>query len=189
MSFRPLLAAFAGLAFVVILPARARAEEPVLAPAITTTTPAADAPARDSATEELPPPGARTNLLLSGAATTLVAYGLGAGSSFLLTEDDLVGVKQMRIPVAGPWLALAKTSCPPGTGSCSKVPLVLGAIFEVFDGVAQLGGLGLIGEGLFLKTSSGQAPRKAQAQSAPTFRALPVNFENGGVGLGVFGTF
>jgi hypothetical protein len=65
--------------------------------------------------------------------------------------------------------------------------LVIGAILNVFDGVAQAGGLGIIGEGLFLNTSSGRpAPRKAEG---PSVRAVPFNFEKGGVGLGVVGTF
>ena len=65
--------------------------------------------------------------------------------------------------------------------------LVLGAILTVFDGVAQAGGLAIVGEGLFLKTSSGRsAPKKA---AGLTWRAVPLDFGKDSAGLGVVGTF
>jgi hypothetical protein len=67
------------------------------------------------------------------------------------------------------------------------VLLVIGAILAIADGVAQAGGLAVVGEGLFLKTSSGRpAPRKAQG---PTWRAVPLDLGKDGAGLGVVGTF
>ena len=157
----------------------AQAEEPGAAPP----TPAPAAPSTD-----LPPPSARTTAIVAGAATTAVSYGLALGASFLWTEDDLRGSKDLRIPIAGPWMALSKTGCPASSPDCSKVTLVIGAILQIFDGVAQAGGLGIIGEGLFLNTSSARpAPRKAA--TGPAVRAVPFNFEKGGVGLGVVGTF
>jgi len=144
-------------------------------------TPAAAPPA------DLPPPGARTNLIVAGAATTAVAYGLALSASFLAEPRDFRGSKDLRIPFAGPWMTLSKTGCPESNPSCSKVPLVIGAILTIFDGVAQVGGLGIIGEGLFLKTSSGKSA--SQKAEGPTVRAVPLNFEKGGLGLGVFGTF
>jgi hypothetical protein len=153
----------------------ARAEEPGAA------TPA------PAPTNDLPPPSARSAAIVAGAATTVVSYGLALGASFLVDEADLRGSKDLRIPLAGPWMALSKTGCPTSSPDCSKVTLVLGAILQVFDGVAQAGGLGIIGEGLFLNTSSARpAARKAEG---PTVRAVPFNFEKDGVGLGVVGTF
>jgi hypothetical protein len=174
-----------GLAlFAAVVPAMARAEEPALSPS---PAPAAPAPASAPATD-LPPPGARVSHIVAGAATTGVAYGLAVGASYLYEEPDFRGSKDLRIPIAGPWMALGKTGCPTNDPDCSPVILVIGAILTVFDGVAQAGGLGIIGEGLFLNTSSGRpAPRKAQL--APTVRAVPFHFEKGGVGLGVVGTF
>jgi hypothetical protein len=178
VRFRSLLAASFGL-LSSFLAAAAHAEEPVVSAAAPQ--PAQPPPA------DLPPPSARTNLIIAGAATTAVSYGLALGSSFLLSEDDLVGANKLRIPIAGPWLALSKTSCPASDPGCSKVPLVIGAILEIFDGVAQAGGLGVIGEGLFLTTSKGAtAARKAEG---PSVRAVPLNFDKGGVGLGMIGTF
>ena len=170
-----------------LVPARARAEEPAT-PTQAPTTPAPAPPAAD-----LPPPGARVTHIVAGAATTAVAYGLAVGASYLFDESDLRGSKDLRIPIAGPWMALSKTGCPTSSPDCSTIPLVIGAILNVFDGVVQAGGLGIIAEGLFLNTSSGRpAPRKAQLRrdaTGPTLRAVPLNFEKGGVGLGVVGTF
>jgi hypothetical protein len=162
----------------------AHAEEPALA-----ASPGADvAPvAAPPPPADLPPAGAKTTTIVAGAATTVVAYGLALGTSFLLSEDDFRGAKDLRIPIAGPWLSLGKTGCPPSDTNCSKVPLVIGAILNVVDGVVQAGGLGVIAEGLFLNTSS--KPRAKEKAEGPTVHAVPFNFEKGGVGLGVVGTF
>ncbi len=159
----------------------AQAEEPGAASPAPTAAPATD----------LPPAGARTTTIVAGAATTAISYGLALGASYLWTEPDLRGSTDLRIPIAGPWMALSKTGCPTSNPDCSTVTLVIGAILNVFDGVVQVGGLGIVGEGLFLNTSSGRpAPRKAAAHATgPTVRAVPFNFERGGVGLGVVGTF
>lgn len=162
--------------------AHAHAEEPVspVAP-VALSEPSAPPPA------DLPPPGARSTLIVAGAATTVVSYGLALGASFLYEPNELNGSKDLRIPIAGPWMALGKTGCPTSTPDCSKATLVIGAILTVFDGITQIGGLGIIGEGLFLKTSSGvPAPRKAEG---PAVRAVPLNFGKDGVGLGVVGIF
>jgi hypothetical protein len=157
----------------------AQAEEPGSAPS---------APVPAGPSTDLPPPGARATTIVAGAATTAISYGLVLGASYLFTEEDLRGSKDLRIPIAGPWMALSKTGCPTSSPDCSKVTLVLGAILQVFDGVAQAGGLAIIGEGLFLNTSSARpAPRKAA--TGPAVRAVPFNFEKGGVGLGLVGSF
>ncbi len=163
-----------------LAPGAAHAEEPG-APSVATSLP----PAPPAA--EQPPPGARTTHIVAGAATTVISYGLALGTSFLLEPKDFNGAKDLRIPLAGPWMALGKTGCPTSTPDCSTVTLVIGAILTVFDGVTQAGGLGIIGEGLFLNTSSSApAPRKAEG---PVVRAVPLNFGKDGVGLGVVGTF
>ena len=134
----------------------------------------------------MPPPGARTATLVAGLATTAVSYGLALGASFLVDEEDYRGQKDLRIPIAGPWMALGRTGCPTSNPDCSAVPLVVGALVVILDGVVQAGGLAIAGEGLFLKTSSSAAPQKAEG---PTVRAVPLNFAKDGVGLGVIGTF
>jgi len=64
-------------------------------------------------------------------------------------------------------------------------PLIIGSLLKVIDGVAQAGGFGILGEGLFLNTSSDRpAPRKAQPgplsrryATTPTVQMVPFNFE------------
>jgi len=154
----------------------AQAEEPL--PPVVNAPPPAD----------LPPPGARVTHIVAGLATTAVAYGVGLGTSYLWDEQDWRGSKNLRIPVVGPWMALGQTGCAENHPGChNKFSIVVGALFVVLDGVVQAGGLGIAGEGLFLKTSGNKpAPQKAQAT---TLRAVPFNFEKNGVGLGVVGTF
>jgi hypothetical protein len=158
---------------------------------------ASPAPAPAPVADELPPPGARTTHIVAGAATTVVSYGFALGASYLFAPQDLNGAKDLRIPIAGPWMALGRTGCPTSEPDCGTAGLVVGAILMIFDGVAQAGGLGIIGEGLFLKTSSTRpAAPKAQSGQTPgreaaaaTVRAVPFNFGKDGVGLGVIGTF
>lgn len=134
-----------------------------------------------------PPPSARTSTIVAGAATTAVSYGLALGASFLVDESDHRGMKDLRIPIAGPWIKLGRTGCPTSDPDCSVFPLVFGALITIMDGVVQAGGLAVVGEGLFLQTSSRRpAPRKA---AGPTLRAVPLDFERNGVGLGLVGTF
>lgn len=152
----------------------ARAEEPAL-----------DAQPATRPTADLPPNGARSTHIVAGAVTTGVSYGLAVGASYLFT--DYRGAKDLRIPVAGPWLALGRTGCPENDPDCSPVLLVFGALLTIVGGVTQAGGLAVIGEGLFLNTSSARAlPKKA---AGPTWRAVPLNLGKDGTGLGVVGTF
>jgi hypothetical protein len=163
---------------------RARAEEPSPAAPVD---PGGAAPSAGRVLSDAPPPGARTQLILAGAATTLVSYGLALGGSFLISEDDLRGSKDLRIPIAGPWMQLGQSGCPKNTPDSCTFQLVAGAILVVFDGIAQIGGLGMVGEGLFLKTSTAApAPRKAEG---PTVHAVPLQFGKDGMGLGFVGTF
>ena len=54
-------------------------------------------------------------------------------------------------------------------------------------GVTQVGGLAVMGEGLFLNTSASRpAPKKAAGVSV---RAVPMDFGAGSAGLGFVGTF
>jgi hypothetical protein len=160
--------------------------------------PAAPAPvaAEAAPVADLPPPSAKTTHIVAGLATTAVSYGLALGASYLYAEEDFRGSKDLRIPVVGPWMALGKTGCPTSSPDCSTATLVIGAVLTIIDGVAQAGGLGIVGEGLFLNTSSAPTTRKAElgpsAQrhaNGPTVRAVPMNFGKDGAGLGFVGTF
>jgi hypothetical protein len=173
----PAAVALAALVTVTSLAPHARAQDSGL-PA-----PRLQPPPRPAA--DRPPPGARVTHFVAGGAVTLTSYGLAFGSSYLFS--DMRGANDLRIPIAGPWMALAQTGCPNNDPDCSLVPLVFGAIFQVVSGVTQAGGLAIIGEGVFLNTSSSRpTPRKAQGVSV---RAVPVDFGGRGAGLGFVGTF
>jgi hypothetical protein len=133
-----------------------------------------------------PPPGAKVNLVVAGLVTTAVGYGLAVAGSYL--TSGYPGEKELRIPVAGPWMAVAKTGCPADEPDCSKVGLAFGAALVIFDGIVQAGGLAIMGEGLFLRTASRPtaAPKKA---ARATVRPVPLDFGKRGLGLGFAGTF
>ena len=132
---------------------------------------------------DLPGPAARTNALIGGAAMAIGWYGAGVGTSLLWS--DAPGADDLYIPVAGPWMALAQTGCPDSEPDCSIVEVILRATLTTLSGVGQIGGLAIIGEGLFVPV------RESSASNAPKLRAhvQPVVAGRDGWGLGVVGTF
>lgn len=158
------------------LPDRAGADEPVR---VTTYDPG-----------EYPPPSTRWGLLAVGAGSSLAWYG--GGLAFSYAWPDAPGASDLRIPVAGPWMALADTGCADGDPDCSTFMVVARAILTTMNGIGQAGGLAVVGEALFLPTSEpASATRRTPARRAASVRvqALPVMDPQGGVGLGVFGQF
>lgn len=133
-----------------------------------------------------PPTSAKTYLIVGGLAATAASYGLAVAGSYLAPDNP--GAKQLRIPVAGPWMSLAKTGCKGDDDSCSPAGLVFGAILTILDGVVQAGGLAIAGEGLFLNTSSGPAAPTKKAATT-TLHAVPLDFGRRGLGMGFVGTF
>jgi hypothetical protein len=135
--------------------------------------------------DQYPPPSARTNLLIAGAATTAAWYGLALGSSYLW--PDTVGANDLRIPVAGPWIALGHSGCG-NVADCSKVIVVLRAIATTIDAIGQAGGVAIAAEGLFLPT---QEPKRTRAELLPRGVELHPTFDAGKntVGFGVLGVF
>ena len=138
--------------------------------------------------DQYPPPAARTNLLIASAATTATWYGLALAASY--AWPTTVGANDLRIPVAGPWIALSHSGCG-NVSDCSKVIVVLRAIATTLDAIGQAAGLAIAAEGLFMPT---QEPRRAHA-ALPANRdadfALRPTFDAGknSVGFGVLGVF
>src|SRR5688572_3172368 len=128
-----------------LLPAVAWAEEPTEPPA-------------NYRPERYPPPGTGTSLVLAGAGVALGGYAMAFGTSYLW--PDAPTAKDLRIPVAGPILAIAGAKCGDGELGCGTVPLVFRTIFAAVSGVGQLGGLLILGEGLWLRTGAA-APQNA----------------------------
>jgi hypothetical protein len=169
----PLLA-FSAATAIATLGATARAAEPT----------GGQAPV--STPVDLPPPSARTKHLLAGAATTAVWYGGALGASYIW--PDAPGASDLRIPVAGPWMALGETGCAEDDPDCSVVVVVLRAVLTAIDGVGQAGGLLILGEGLFLPTRSERSAERTQAPDlALAPRVIPAGRD--GIGLGLSGVF
>src|SRR6188768_2954721 len=185
-----LVAAFFGLV-AGILPRRASAQSlsdplPAVAPGVD---PSAPLPATPSvAPDEYPPPSAGRNLFLAGVASTAVWYGGALATSYAV--DDPSMAKALRIPLAGPWMALTHTGCGGGP-DCNTLLVVLGAIATALDGIGQAGGLALAAEGLFMPT---REPKRAHAAlRAKRFKDFDLRptFDAGknSVGFGVLGIF
>jgi hypothetical protein len=138
---------------------------------------------------ELPPDGARTRVILVGAALTAGWYGAAVGTSYLWPNAP--NAKDLRLPVVGPWLALGDVGCGSRERSCTTAPLVLRTAFAVLSGVGQAGGLFAIVEGLLMDTGASPAapssPREKTEQGA-SWSAAPVVLSDG-AGIELFGRF
>ena len=90
----------------------------------------------------------------------------------------------MLIPVAGPWVALAQSGCAENDTDGCTVPLIFRTILLVLDGLVQAGGVGLVGEGLFMTTEAAgpDAPDAAEWHVVPDVGPTHT-------GIGVIGTF
>jgi hypothetical protein len=117
------------------------------------------APQEDTNPNTKPPPSARVNVFLVGAAVTAGWYGVALGTSYLWSDSD--GAASLRIPVAGPYMALAKTGCADTEPSCDTLTLVVRTVFTVLSAVGQTGGVLAMGEGLFMATADGSHRRAA----------------------------
>jgi hypothetical protein len=149
---------------------------------------------------DYPPPSTRWKVAGVGLGSAAVFYGMGAGLSYVF--PDVPGMKDLRIPVAGPWIAASHSDC--GTDpDCSNVLVAVRTILMVLDGAAQAGSLGVMLEGLFMPTQEAPAlpasptPRPTPP-SKPTpggsdknlfFVPGPMTVGGGGVGIGVVGRF
>jgi hypothetical protein len=186
----------------------ARAETPSpqaqTAPPVEAETPAP--PTAEEVEATFPPPAARLTVTLGGLGAAVAFYGGAAGASFAFR--DAPGASDLRIPIVGPWLAIADNRCAPGDADCSDEVVALRTVLTALDGIAQVASLGIALEGLFLPTQEvaprGPADRptrpatpKAPEKPAPSPRDpknlfwLPTPMAVGvrGVGVGVVGRF
>jgi len=139
----------------------------------------ATTPAKESPN---PPSSVRLKLALGGVAVAGGAYAM----SYAMASNfpEVPGMTQLKIPVVGPWLALGQSGCATDDPGCGA-KVVLRGFFLVIDGLAQIGGLGLIAESVLMKTNA-SAPKKPAA----AFTIRPTPLVTGSVtGLGFVGTF
>jgi hypothetical protein len=146
-----------------------------------------------------PPPSASWKVVALGLGTSAVAYGAAAGLSY--AYPDAPGAHDLRIPFAGPWLAIAHNGCA-GEPDCSQAMVVFRTVITAIDGLAQAGGVAVALEGLFMRT---QQPRPASALPAASpppspppsdgkeknlfYLPMPVTIGMRGVGVGFAGRF
>ena len=134
-----------------------------------------------------PPPATRPNLLLVGAGITVGWYGIAIATSYGWSKADSAG--SLRIPVAGPYMALAKTRCGAAETDCHTFDVVIRTIITSLSLVGQTGGVLAMLEGAFVPTSvstseQARAPRPVQRHVA----VVPTPMTSGG-GVAVFGEF
>ncbi len=174
--------AFGAAAVVLSAAPGARADEPMR-------------PTRYTPTD-FPPESARTSLLLAGAGATAAWYGGALSFSYLW--PDAPGAKELRIPIAGPWMSLGKTGCADNDPGCSTFLVVLRAILTTMDAVGQTGGVAVMGEALFMPATA-EGPSRSQKPLPPLklpprkqsveLRPVPFLAGHDGMGLGLVGRF
>jgi hypothetical protein len=139
-----------------------------------------------AAAPDYPSPSARGTHLVAGAVVFGAWYGGALGASLLW--PDAPGAEDLRIPVAGPWMALGDTGCAEDDPDCSTVLVVIRAVLTGIDGVGQAGGLLVMAEGLFLPTREARPSARSKAQSF-AIRPSAVATGKDGIGLGISGVF
>ena len=153
---------------------------------------------------ELPPDGTRARVLITGAALTVGWYGAAVGTSYIWS--DAKNARDLRIPIAGPWMALGDVGCSSKEtkATCSDGIVVLRTTLAVLSGIGQAGGLFAVVEGLFLDTGNaagnspsappqgdaprGERPQTLQQSRRPSWAAVPVVLPDGAA-LQVVGQF
>ncbi len=130
-----------------------------------------------------PPPSTRWKVLTAGLVLTGGAWGISyamavefpyvdpslqpkvpTATTPLISSGPPEG-PWLKVPIAGPWIALGKMGCASDEPSCG-VNMGFRVAGYIFDGIVQLAGLALITEGIVMKTEEPAAPKS----SAFTFR-------------------
>ncbi len=146
------------------------------------------APEIDLNPSKYPPPAARPNLILVGAAVTAGWYGIALASSYGWKNAD--SAPSLRIPVAGPYMSLTKTRCSGGESNCNTFILALRTVITSLSLVGQTGGVLAMLEGAFVPASVSTGERARVQTPVPKrhVAVVPTPLESGG-GVAVFGEF
>lgn len=154
-----------------------------------------------------PPPSTRLLVLTTGVLITGAAWGISYGAAvgwpyvppsaqpplpLPQNPSGPPGSDYLKIPIAGPWMALAKSGCGSDEPNCTIAKPIARGVAYVIDGVVQLGGLGLIAEALIMKTESAAPAPKSSAMTL-RYRGIEVTpapvVTPGMTGLSLAGTF
>jgi len=164
-------------AFALLLPEVAHADEPVRPPR--------------SHPDEFPEAPTRGRIAAVGVAVAAGFYGAALGASYLWPKAP--GADELRIPIAGPWMALASTGCPDHDPECPVFTVVLRAVLTTLDGIAQAGGVGIAIESAFMPTRKRETEATDSRPLRPLkprrVRAVPFTTGRDGVGIGIVGRF
>jgi len=131
-----------------------------------------------------PPSTVRPKLIGGGLAITAIAYGVGLVAA--TSWPDAPGAESLKIPIVGPWMALAENKCGDPTVTDCSGSIWLRGLLTGLGGVAQIGGLALVAEAIIMKTEA--APQQQPAEEAAFVMPYPIVMPNGG-GIGLVGTF
>ncbi|HSN99275.1 MAG TPA: hypothetical protein VLS89_13360 [Candidatus Nanopelagicales bacterium] len=148
--------------------------------ALGATTAGAQEAAQDELPQRYPPSSVRPKLIAGGILVTGVAYG--AGFLAASTWPDAPGASELKIPVVGPWMALANNGCAADDPGCG-FPLYFRGILTAIGGLVQLGGLAIVGEGIFMTTEARPQPRAARSQAITVMPVPMVTGQSGGFGV------
>lgn len=168
-----------------------------------------EAPSRPEKREsdEKPPRSVRLPTVIGGLGLTAGFWALNSGTSYVFPDGG--GMTQLRVPVAGPWMAIASNRCP--DDGCDAA-FYFRTFYFVFSGLAQAGGLGVALESLLIPTAAPGAvrPLPRPGPTAPTedapdspppatdspapskplfFLPQPLSFGKGSFGIGLGGMF
>ncbi|MFO0591310.1 MAG: hypothetical protein U0441_27430 [Polyangiaceae bacterium] len=158
-------AAMCAAAFVVSSPARAEDPPPV----------------------RYPPSTVRPKLIVGGIAVTAIAYG----AAFLGSEaaSTYPGSLELKAPIVGPWIALAKNGCPPENSGCDAFVYLRGGLL-ILDGLLQTAGLAIVAEGILMKTEAVPLTPPPPSKPLAMFTWKPAPFVTPtSAGFGFVGTF
>ncbi|MFO0763168.1 MAG: hypothetical protein U0359_42415 [Byssovorax sp.] len=166
----------------------ARAEDP--SPAAESST-KLDEPLTLDTAPRYPPSSVRLKLAIGGIAIAGIAYAAAYGVTS--NWPEVPGSSYLKAPVVGPWIALGMSGCASDDPNCGAGKPAGRGVLYVLDGIAQLGGLGLIAEAIFMKTEPTAAAPKRESRSflgvpALSLRPFPVVTPTV-TGVGLVGTF
>ncbi len=116
-------------------------------------------------TDTHPPSSVRWKLVLGGLGTTAGFYALAQPFSY--AWPDAPGGRDLRIPVAGPWLAIKNNGCAADNPDCSRFWVWTRGILTAIDGMGQAGGLLIALEGIFLHSADDEPVTDAPPGTAP----------------------
>ncbi|MCL2822636.1 MAG: hypothetical protein FWD57_01470 [Polyangiaceae bacterium] len=108
-----------------------------------------------------------TRLIMIGAGFGFTAGIYAIGLPFSYKYPDAPGAKDLRIPIAGPWMALAHTGCPSHDPDCSQAMVWTRAFFTTMSGMYQAVGLTFVLVSVMTPTWK-HDPRVAPSQQRPT---------------------